>query len=172
MKNLIRIIRYFAPTCVVVLLLISFAGISASRPQQQIEPPSIVSKVRSLKILYTEIKGEGVEADAIIIIYNDTDTPVTAICIEVNDGKDAAGFTLNNFNESTESPKAVLEPYSAITVEFPLAHLRHVKPGTPIRIGGVMFADGTEEGDEDSLDTMHGQKAHYKAQKPKKDGKD
>ena len=166
MKNLVRVIRYFAPTCVVLLLLIAFVGVTASRPQRQIEPPTIVSKVRSLKILKTEIKGEF----AFITIYNDTDTPVIAICIEVNDGKDAAGFTLG-LNEDDEPP-VVLEPYSSITEQFPLAHLRHVKPGTPIRIGGVMFADGTEEGDEDSLDTMHGQKAHHKAKKPKKDGED
>lgn len=172
MKNLVRLIRYFAPACLVFLLLVTFAAVTASRPQKQKELPKIVSKVRSLEIINTEIKGEGPTALAFITIFNNTDTPIIAIGIEVNDGKDAAGFTLNGFTEGDETPKVVLEPYSSKTVEFPLSHLRHVKPGTPIRIGGVMFADGTEEGNEDTLDTMHGQKAYHKAKKPKKDGKD
>lgn len=48
--------------------------------------------------------------------------------------------------------------------------LSYVWPGPPIRIGGVVYEDGTEEGDEVTRATLRGQKEHQKNQEKEKEG--
>ena len=50
----------------------------------------------------------------------------------------------------------------SIKVDFPLAN---VQPGFPIKIAAVMYADGTKNGEKRALETMRGQKEHYKNKK-------
>lgn len=174
MKNPIKVVRYSAPAWVTLLLLMFFVGSTASKQQEErgrrredVKLPEIISKVRSLEIVSTEVKGtNGTATDVEIKIRNNTDKPVIAIVVEVGDKKDASGITVNGFNEGDVPPKVVLEPYGTVSVDFPLGHLKHFKVGTPIRISAVMFADDTDEGEIESLKTMRGQRAHYKAKKP------
>jgi len=167
--------KHLLPIFILLLSALFIVGVNASKQQEQVkrkglEIPKIISKVHSIEIVSTEIKGEDESTAFVAIkIKNNTNKLVIAVGVEVSDGVDSVGTVVNGFHEGDEPPSVVIEPFGSITVNFPLSNLKQVKPGNPIKIGGVMFADGTEQGDRDTLDTMRGQKEHYKS-KPKKVG--
>ncbi|MCA1638151.1 MAG: hypothetical protein LC768_07420, partial [Acidobacteria bacterium] len=129
--------------------------------------PQVVSKVKNLEIINTSLRGEGKrDAIAVIKMRNNSDKPIIAITIVSGDDKDSSGINFNGFNEGNVPPSIVIQPYETFEMDMPLANLR---PSFPIRIGGVMYADGIEDGEEETLRTMRGQKEHYKNKKKEKD---
>lgn len=154
--------------CLVFAIAVCALGVAAIKRQQvATHLPNVISKVKSLEVVGVTVKGEGDARTAIIEIRNKSDKPVIAITIESGDADNAAGVTLNGFNDGDESPTVVLEPHSTTTVDFALSNVMY---GSPIKIGAVMYVDNSEEGDEISLQTMRGQKEHYKAKDSKKKG--
>ena len=122
--------------------------------------PPIISKVKTLEVVNAKLKGAGTH-DAIveIEIKNNSPKPIIAVAIESGDKKDASGTTLNGFNEGDVPPNIVVKPFEVFQMYFSLANVRQ---GHPIRIGGVVYADGMEEGDEITLGTIRRQRDHYK----------
>lgn len=130
--------------------------------------PQITSRVKNIEVVSARVERESEPTAAVVIeIKNNTDKPVIAVTLESGNGKDAYGVTTNGFREGDEPPLVVMEPHGSIAVEMPLSNLT---PGEPIKVGGVIYADGTEEGDDVTLKTMRSQKEHYKAKDSKKKG--
>lgn len=165
-----RTITFFAVAiCLITIALLAFTVLKRDAQGQQEQPervmelPQIVSKISNLRIVNAKVESEGKsEARAILEIENTSDKSIVAIAIESGDDKDASGTNLNGFNEGDKPPTIVVKPSEIFKMEMPLANLR---PGFPIRVSGVMYADGTEEGEKATLGTMHRQKEHYKNKK-------
>lgn len=168
MKN--RTIALFVVVVsLMAITLLTFAVLKRNAQGQQKQPervtelPQVVSKVKNLEIINVSLRGEGTpDATASISIKNNSDKPIIAVAIESGDDKDSSGTSLNGFNEGDEPPSIVVQPYETFQMDFPLANLR---PGFPIRIGGVIYADGMEDGETAALGTMHRQKEHEKNKK-------
>lgn len=160
---------YIASFCVLTLLIIG--GVVAVARRQQRPLPPVISKVKQLEVAGVTVeRPDEPTAEAVIEIKNNSDKAVVAVAVEVGAGKDASGINLSGIREEGLPPLVVIEPYGSKKVRFPLSNLRFYKPGTPIKIGGAMFSDDTEDGDEDTLGTMRRQKEHDKAKKAKKEG--
>ncbi|HVF56402.1 MAG TPA: hypothetical protein VM934_09645 [Pyrinomonadaceae bacterium] len=170
MKIHIKKFHYLLVFCTVALPAMGVIGVMARRSQQPpVKLPEIISKVKTLKVVSATIKGENGSSPTVVIeIRNNSDKPIIAVAIESGNDRDASGVTLNGFKSEDEPPLIVLKPYSTITMRLPLSS---VMPGHPIKVGGVMYADGSEDGDEDTLETMRRQREHDTGMKPQKEGK-
>ena len=157
--------------CFAAVSIAAFAGSRAKFSQARQESradaqsPKIVSRVKSLEVVSASVEDrDGPGATAVIEVRNNSDRAIIAIALEAGDGKDASGVSLNGFRR--EPPAVVLKPHGTVKMRMALSNVR---PGFPIRIAGVLYADGTEEGDESALGTMRRQKEHEK-NNPKKQG--
>ena len=163
--------KYLIALFTIILLVVGGIGVIASKRQQEqaIKIPVIVLKTHSLDIVSTKIIGQDIDTATIAIeLKNNSDKSIIAVGIEAGDKDDAVGTTVNGFNDGDEPPSIVIVPHGTITAYFALGNLKHVKPGTPIKVGGVIFADGAEEGDTATLGTMRRQRDHYKNKKSPK----
>lgn len=157
-------------TIMLVLVLVVLPSKRSSKEQPETKRvtqiPQIVTKVKNLEAETAIIKRKDEPTATVAVeIRNKSDKPVIAVAIESGNEIDSSGVNRNGFHEGDEPPSVVLQPHGTITLEMPLSNLR---PDEPIKISGVMYADGTEEGDEATLGTMRRQKEHYKT--PKKGG--
>lgn len=171
-RNLPNLILGIGVVCFATVSIIALAHSRVNpswRPQgakSNIKLPRITSKVKSLEVISATIEGAA-EPNALVSIEikNNSDKPIIAVAVESGDGDEASGVSLNGFKGENEPPAIVLKPHGIVKVRMPLSNLR---PGSPIKIGGVMYADDTEEGDESTLGTLRRQKEHEK--KTKKEG--
>jgi hypothetical protein len=125
--------------------------------------PLIISQVKGLEVIKATLKNKGkADVAAVLEIKNKTDKPVIAVSVEIGDPEEAGGITVNGYKEGDEPPSVVIEPRGSITVRL---SLNNAKPGDPIRVSAVVFADGSEDGEKIALETVHTQKAHIKANK-------
>jgi hypothetical protein len=152
-----------AATSVIVVTAMRYRA----KDRQQETLPVIISRVRNLEVVSTTIKKYDESGATVALeIRNKSNKAVIAVSVESGNAKDAYGINTNGFR-GDEPPLVVIEPHGTITVELPLANLL---PGAPLKIAGVFYADGTEEGDEASLGTMRRQRDHEKAKKSEKKG--
>lgn len=145
----------------VLLLLASVTVASiwtfkARGKQQPDKLPPVISKVKDVEILSATIKG----SDVVLIVRNNSYKSVIAITIESRNETDASGINFNTVSFGNDMPHIIIEPYGTYTLSMSLSN---VLPGAPVQIGGVMYSDGTQDGDERTLETMRGQRAHKKA---------
>jgi hypothetical protein len=99
------------------------------------------------------------DASAVIEIRNNSNKAVIALAVESGDENEAYGINRNGFNGDSP-PTTVLEPHGTIVLEVDIANL---SPNFPLRVAGVIYADGTEDGNMATLGTMHRQRDHEKA---------
>jgi len=156
--------RCLVIVCLLSVIALSVIGVKAIKSQQgKTKLPVIISKSKNLEVVGVTILNEGEPHAAVALeVRNNSDKAVIAVAIVSGDDKDASGITTNGFPEGDDPPFIVMEPYGTRTFEMPLSNLL---PGKPLKIGGVAYADGTEEGDKMTLETMHGQKERSKAVK-------
>jgi hypothetical protein len=166
MKTQIKKSYLILIVCAAVLLVAGGLAAIARRRQRQLPP--IICKVKQLEVVSVAVEGQD-EPEAVIEIKNNSDKPVISVAVEAGEGNDAAGTNLSGIREGELPPLVVIEPHSSTKVNFSLSNLKYFKPGTPIKVSGVLFADGTEDGDEYTLGTMHRQKEHDKAKKSQKE---
>jgi hypothetical protein len=167
--------RHF-PNVILVLGIICFAAVSIMafsgstlnlwvRQEAKGAPrlPKIISNVKKLEVVSAAIEGQDdASAVAVIEVRNNSDKAIIAVAVESGDDKDSSGVSLNGFKNSDEQPAIVLKPHGSLKVRFSLSDVR---AGCPIRIAGVMYADGTEEGEESALGTLHRHKEHEQKSK-------
>ncbi len=163
-----RLVLLSTVTGIVIASLI-YVGVTRSRQERETKPtrelPAVESHIERLEIVSKKLKGkERPDTVVEIEVRNNSDKPVIAFTVESGTPEDAAGITVNGFNDGDVPPTVVIEPHGSKTVLFPLSN---VKPGFPIKISGVMYEDGTQDGEEATLETVRGQKEHYKAKKIK-----
>ena len=171
-KQLPNIILSLGVASLVATAVLAYARpeASASIGRQEAEtsdkPPKIISKVKSLEVLGVTVERRGELSSVVVIeIRNNSDKPIIAVAAESGSDKDASGVSTTGFKGEDEPPVVVLAPRGLLKIRMPYSYVR---PGAPIKIGGVMYLDGTEEGDEATLGTLRRQKEHEK--KSKKQG--
>jgi hypothetical protein len=127
--------------------------------------PLIISQVTGIEVVKATLKNPGTANPiAVLEIKNNSNKPVIAVSVEIGEPEEADGITANGFNEGDESPDVVIEPHGFITLELPL---NNAKPGDPIRVSGVVYADDSEDGEKTALETIHAQREHTKSEKRK-----
>ena len=127
--------------------------------------PLIISQVTGIEVVKATLKNPGTANPiAVLELKNKSKKAVIAVTVEIGEPEEAGGITRSGFKEGDEPPSVVMEPKATTTIELPL---NNAKPGEPIRVSGVMYADGSEEGETTALETMHTQKEHDKSTKAK-----
>lgn len=150
-----------AGVIVVTFVLLDIGARGQQRaPKRYSEIPEITSSVEGLEIEQTSLKDAGtLNAVVVIQLRNTSGKPIVAVDIESGNENDSSGQTVSGFHDGALPASIIAQPNETLELEFPLAN---VLPGSPIRIGGVMYADGTEEGEERILKIMHGRKEYRK----------
>ena len=149
-----------------VLVVAGVAGaVMARRQTREVKLPKVISKVKNLEVIGVGVCREGEPTAALAVeIYNKSDKPVTAFSVESGDEKDASGIDING-DISDDPPTAVIEPHGIRTVELPVSDIH---PGKPVKVGGAIYADGTEDGEEVILRSMHDHRKRDKAESLKR----
>jgi hypothetical protein len=111
--------------------------------------PEIKSCVEHLKVVKGKLKtrDDGTQV-AILELENTGYVGVTAFSVETVSGKEKHTITKSAFSPD-KAPLIIIPPQAKKSIE-----LANLSANSPIRIATVMFADGTEEGCESSLQTM------------------
>ena len=154
----IRYQRYKYPVALYAAAVLSASAVivAASKPASQRATedalPPVISQVKGIEVLSVAGKREGERKVVVIELRNNSGKAVTTIAIEsaTADNKEASGITSSSPNDN-EGWEAIIEPYGTTTKEFPLSY---VKPGQPVQVVGAVYADGTEEGDDYTRESM------------------
>jgi hypothetical protein len=168
-KHVPNIILGLGITCFAAVSIMAFAasGIRLGGAPQERRLPVIISQVNSLEVVSAALEGQDESTTVVSIeIKNNSDKAVIAIAVESGKGDEVSGVSLYGFKAANEPSAVVMKPHGTLKVRMPL---RSVRPGQPIRIASVMYADGGEEGDESGLGALRRQKEHEK--NAKKEGR-
>ncbi len=148
---------------VVTALVVSVVVFSAKRQKpKQDHPkdwltsiPPVKSKVKDLEIINARIIGVGSEARGVAFeIRNNSNRAVMAI--DITSGE--SGISKDGL-EDEDNPTVIIEPYGTLTAEMKDELARDA----PIVISAATFQDGTEEGTESSLESIHKARTHERA---------
>ena len=138
----------------------SYVSGQESKLKRVTDLPEVNLEVKSLEVVKSKIERRGTNtAIAIIEIKNKTDKPIIAIAIESGDEENATGVIYHYFRNGEDNPKVLIEPNKTFKVEMSLSNL---KPGFPIRISSVMYADESVEGNELTIIQTRKEKEHFK----------
>lgn len=152
-----------AAVMVVTALAVSVVVFSAKRQepkQQHVEDwlssiPRLKSKVKDLEIVNARIVRVGTEAQGVAFeIRNNSNRAVMAI--DITSGE--SGISKDGL-EDEDNPVVIIEPYGTLTAEMKDELTRDA----PIVISAATFQDGTDEGSESSLESIHRARAHERA---------
>lgn len=143
------------------------AGVFSAKTQQPrkqwpTEPrvtsmPQVFSKVKNLEVVRAWIEDPGTPAvRAVVEIRNNSDKAVMAVDLVSGEG----GVTKNGLTDD-EHPIVVIEPHGTTTIFMTFGSMTF---GAPLVVSAVTYADGTEEGEEASLKSMHRVRAHDRAE--------
>ena len=132
--------------------------------------PKIVSCAKSIKVLRGEMKNaKNPDATIAVEVENTNDIAVVAISLE-SVKKAGEVYSVLKHSFGTAEPTVIMNPHATATLRIEVAN---INPHAPLRIGSVMFADGSEEGCKSSLESMHESKREHekiKADQNKKGG--
>jgi hypothetical protein len=140
----------FAAAITALAAAVSIGVVSKSRQQkEQVHTlPQIYSKVKDLEVINaTIIDAKTPAARVQVEIWNHSSLAVTAVDIVSGEG----GITKNGLTDE-EHPIVVIEPYGTTIVEMTFSEMT---PGSPLVVSAVTYADGAEEGEQESLKVMH-----------------
>lgn len=117
--------------------------------------PPIYSAVKTLEIVSTEILDENTPfARVSVEIRNNSNKAVMAVDLVSGD----AAVTKNGLTNE-EKPIVVIEPYGTTTIEMGFGEMT---PSAALVVSAAKYADGSEEGEQVSLEAMRAGRAHDK----------
>lgn len=168
-KYLPNLILGLGIACLTISSVLALAKVARGPAQKKAnnpDLPQVISKVKGIEVVNVAVERQS-ESDATVVVElrNNSEKPVIAIAIEAGDDKDASGVSASGFKAGDEPPAVVIKPHETYTMRMPLSYVRQ---GSPIKVGAVMYADGTDEGEAPALGTLRRQREHEK--KPKKEG--
>jgi hypothetical protein len=177
MKSLKRLPNFIltwvvALVAIITSMIVASPELRSSGKQQEAKRvavvPKVISKVKDLEVISTSLKRQDEPSAVVAIeIRNNSDKPIIAIAIESGDEKDASGVSTDGFKGGDEPPSVILPAHGTITMEMAVGSLL---PGKPLKIAGVMYADGTEDGDALTRKTLRGHKERARAKGSAKKG--
>ena len=125
------------------------------RRQMVTSIPPTFSKVKTLEVLSTQLIVVGnIPQGVAVEIRNNSDKAVMAVDLVSGEG----AITKNGLTDA-ENPKVVIEPYGTVTMHMSFGEMT---AGAPLVVAAATYADGTEEGAEESLAAMHAAREHDK----------
>lgn len=132
--------------------LIAFNAVTKRReiPDQKAVTsiPPVYSKVKTLEVVGVKVLDENTPAARVSVeIFNNSEKAVMAVDLVCGEG----AITKNGLTDE-ENPIVVIEPYGVTTIEM---NFGAMTPNAPLVVSAVTYADGSEEGDEESLRVMH-----------------
>jgi hypothetical protein len=151
-------IVFLAAAIAAIAGALSIGVLSKSHQQKQRTHtlPEIYSKIKNLEVIKaTIIDADTPAARVQIEIWNHSSQAVMAVDVVAGE----SAITKNGLTDE-EHPLVVIEAYETTTIEMPLGN---IDPGTPLVVSAVTYADGTEEGEAESLKIMHLTRARDKA---------
>jgi hypothetical protein len=166
MTNRIRKRKWFLLVAAMLMCasLISAGVLSAKRQQPTKGPerprvtsmPAVFSKIKKLEVVNAWIVDPGTTAVRVAVeIRNNSDKAVMAVDLVCGEG----GITKNGLTDE-ENPVVVISPHGTTTVEMTFGAMTF---GAPLVVDAVTYEDGSEEGDESALKSMHQVRAHDRA---------
>jgi hypothetical protein len=158
---------YMTVVISIISTAIGIAGWAAIKQHEAPHLPAVISKARHIQVVSVNLNRTAEPASIVIELLNDSDTPVIAVTVESGDEKDASGIHINGDSVANEPPRTIIEAHGTKTIEFPLNNLL---PDKPFKVSGVLYADGTEDGEKITLDMMRGQREHDKAKNCRRRG--
>jgi hypothetical protein len=125
---------------------------AVTEPESEPKLPQVESAVADLPIIETSIVEPGSRfASVLIKVRNNSGKEITHITVSSSDKTDSMGIT-------SGTTKGVLVPAGEeYELRFPLSNIVR---GRPIRIGGVVYADGSIVGDEKGIKILRDQLEH------------
>lgn len=163
----------FLSASILIGAMVVSAGVFSAKTQQPRkqwpkEPrvtsmPQVFSKVKTLEVVNAWIRDpSSPHAGVAIEIRNNSNKDVMAVDLVCGEG----GITRSGLTDE-ENPIVVIKPHETTTMFMNFGAMTF---GAPLVVSAVTYADGTEEGEEASLKSMHSQRAHDRAElKAKKD---
>lgn len=116
--------------------------------------PEIVSCVKNIRVVKAELQNPGTTDEAVAVeVENTTAIGIIAISIESEQGPENYTVVHSAF-QANAAPTVVLAPQQTDTLLMAVMF-----PNAPVRIGAVLYADGTEEGCAPSLKMLREAKA-------------
>ena len=165
-----KILRSLLFICVGVCVgtAVWFSMVGRARGAAQEEPkrpilsklPPIRNCAEHVKLVKAELKMLGENQVASLELENQAYVGVISISVETIVGKAKYGVLESGFSPD-KPPVIVIAPGERKTIT-----IGNLGSDSPIRIGAVTFADGTEEGCESSLKRMREMKDHDKRERP------
>jgi hypothetical protein len=153
---------FFLVAAAMVMTALVLSGFSARRqqPKQQHAEdwlsslPPVQSKVKDLEIINLRIVGRAGEAQGVAFeIRNNSNRGVMAV--DITSGE--SGVSKDGL-EDEENPVVIIEPHGTLTAEM----TDELTRDAPIVISAATFADGTEEGSNSSLQSIHRARLHVR----------
>jgi hypothetical protein len=148
--------------------VVRITAVKRSARQQQMQQvtdtlPPIVHKVKNLKIVKATLERPGTpEAMVVLKFRNKSDVGVTAFMI--TNGEFSTGV---DGGIAVDEPVIAIEPHGTFTREIPASNF---EKDVPIILAAVLYADGTEEGQDIVLEMVHDMRAREKAERDKQKG--
>ena len=116
--------------------------------------PEIKSCVEHVKLVKAELVNQGNSQVAVLELENQAYVGVISISVETIVDKDKHSVVWSAFSPD-KPPLIIIPPQEKGTIQ-----IGNLAANSPIRIGSVMFSDGTEEGCASSVKTMREMKDH------------
>jgi len=139
----------------------------SSQPRATItSAPEVVSCVKTIRVIETTIKDVGTpHATVTVEVENTSDLGIIAVSLESTKGKDT--YTVLTSTFEADEPTPVIKPHETHTLSMGLSN---VFSEVPLKIGSVVYVDGTEEGCESSLKTMRNSKTQHERVRAERKG--
>lgn len=152
------------------VIAVSFVALNVlqgqkKEPERVTKMPEIVSKIDTLEILTARTENEGkAEASAVLELRNNSNKSIIAVTIESGDEKNSAGITESNILDGDGPPVELVKPFDTYTLRMSFGSML---PGLPVRISGVLYADGSADGEKATVEMMQ---RHIEQRKMRKQG--
>jgi hypothetical protein len=171
--------KYLAAISVGILVVISAVALTKSKRTSPPAPPKekqeknqtvdtmplIIYQVKGVEVVKATLEGKGTaDPFAVLEIKNISDKSIIAVSVEIGEPEEASVVNISGFKDGDEPPSVIMEPNASVKA---LLSLNNAKPGDPIRVSAVVYADSSEEGEKIALETIHTLREHDKAGKPK-----
>ena len=145
-------------------------GVFSARRQQPnqekvqkrvLQIPQVISHVPKLHIVSVNVKNPGTpEAVAVVEILNTSHLPVMTFEISTKNEAGDSGAVNEDGLADPDKPYVAIPPYGTKTIEMSFSEM---VPDAPLVLSAAVFADGTEEGDQWSRDSIRAVRAHRQA---------
>ncbi len=163
MRSHTKKIQLLAVIGLVLVVALYLWNTGAAR-QKGVKPPKVISEAKSIEVVNVRVKEE---LSLIVTVRNNSDQPVTALTLQTGDAEDEDAVTVAGYQEGGEPDEIIIKPHDTYDMDMPLNYIR---PGRPVRVSGVVYADDTGEGSKGTLELMRAHKKQVKANRLKWEG--